>query len=420
MEDGEAVPEGARGKDAVHTRSDGQAGTARAPIQVYGVHDNGFSERRLDDGQRQHGVAPDPKGLLARESLQDLLYDRKAGHDLVEVDDLLEHQALRPAEDVDPRRRVNEDHGDAPACRRDDLRGRGTGSLPRRRCRRAPECGAPAHGGRSPPSPARRPANRSARGSPAASPREGPRQAKDLCVSCVYRATEAATTQPAAERRNCDSRYETAGDGRPHRRKPLQMPRYGIGRPGGMPRILLAAVIVVTLSAPVAGEEPWSAAYKPGDFAPAATLLQRAVFEPPSGRRASDPAALKQLALLYRDGKGVERDAVLPCGLIPAHAPAPAGRPATRDAKALVDKYCAPLSAFESAAAFAAMSCPHIGPQRGATVTLEPGCSIRFNDRSATLIRAGETREQALASDLLCHSQVMLVRHSPIDGSSGR
>jgi hypothetical protein len=116
----------------------------------------------------------------------------------------------------------------------------------------------------------------------------------------------------------------------------------------------------------------------------------------------------------------VERDAVLACGLIRAHASAAAGRPATREAKALVDKYCAPLNASESAAAFATMSCPHIGLQRGATVTLEPGWSIRFNDRSATLRRGGETREQALASDLLCHSQVMLVRHSPIDGSSGR
>jgi hypothetical protein len=190
-----------------------------------------------------------------------------------------------------------------------------------------------------------------------------------------------------------------------------------------MARILLAAVIVVTLSAPVAAE-PWSAAYKRGDYATAATLLQRAVFEPPPGRHAADPAALKQLALLYRDGKGVERDAVLGCGLLRAHAIAAAGRPATptakREAKALVDKYCAPLSPAERAAAFAAMSCPHIGLQRGATVTLEPGWSIRFNDRSATLTRGGETREQALAGDLLCHSQVMLVRHSPIGGSNGR
>jgi hypothetical protein len=191
-----------------------------------------------------------------------------------------------------------------------------------------------------------------------------------------------------------------------------------------MARTLLAALIVVTLSAPVAGQETWSAAYKRGDYATAATLLQRAVFEPPSGRHAADPAALKQLALLYWDGKGVERDPVLACGLLRAHAITAAGRPATpaakRDAKALVDKYCAPLSPAERAAAFAAMSCPHIGLQRGATVTLEPGWSIRFNDRSATLTRGGETREQALAGDLLCHSQVMLVRHSPIDGSTGR
>jgi hypothetical protein len=191
-----------------------------------------------------------------------------------------------------------------------------------------------------------------------------------------------------------------------------------------MVRALLAAGIVVTLSAPVAGAEPWRAAYKRGDYATAAALLQRAVFEPAPGRHAADPAALKQLALLYRDGKGVERDAVLACSLLRAHAVAAAGRPATpaakRDAKALVDTYCAPLSPAERAAAFAAVSCPHIGLQRGATVMLEPGWSLRFNDRSATLARGGETREQALAGDLLCHSQVMLVRHSPIDGAKGR
>src|SRR5258708_10687521 len=190
-----------------------------------------------------------------------------------------------------------------------------------------------------------------------------------------------------------------------------------------MARLLLAAVIVGALSAPGAAE-PWSAAYKRGDSATAATLLQRAVFDPPPGRHAGEPRAVERLALLYRDGKGVARDAVLACGLLRAHAVAAAARPATptakRDAKALVDKYCAPLSPAERAAAFAAMSCPHIGLQRGATVTLEPGWSLRFNDRSAKLTRGGETRGHALAGDLLCHYHVMLMRHSPIGGSNGR
>ena len=92
-----------------------------------------------------------------------------------------------------------------------------------------------------------------------------------------------------------------------------------------MRRILLAAILVVTTGVPLAAADTWTTAYKRGDYTTAATLLQRAVFEHP-GTQAPDPAALKQLALLYGDGKGVERDPVLACGLLRAHATATAGR----------------------------------------------------------------------------------------------
>jgi len=165
--------------------------------------------------------------------------------------------------------------------------------------------------------------------------------------------------------------------------------------------------------------DTWGTAYKRGDYAAAAVLLQRAVFEVPHGVR-PDAAALKQLGLLYADGKGVQRDPVLACGILRAHAIAASGtKGATaaskRAAQALVDRYCAPLSATDRAAAFAAMACPRIGLERGATVALEPGWSIQFNDRSATVTLNGQTREQPLAGDLLCRSQVMLVRHSSLD-----
>jgi hypothetical protein len=52
--------------------------------------------------------------------------------------------------------------------------------------------------------------------------------------------------------------------------------------------------------------------------------------------------------------------------------------------------------------------------KRGAIMTLEPGWSIQFNDRSATVTRAGEAREQPLAGGLLCRAQVLRVHHTPL------
>jgi hypothetical protein len=183
---------------------------------------------------------------------------------------------------------------------------------------------------------------------------------------------------------------------------------------------LLAAAMVLTAGAARAGGETWRAAYQRGDYKAAVTLLQRAVFEPPATRR-PDPAALTQLALLYGDGKGVERDPVLACGLLRAAATASAARgaTATRAARGLVDRYCGRLDAVQRAAAFAAVTCPRVGPPHGADLQLEPGLAIRFNDRSATITRGDQTREQPLAGGPLCATQVAGVRHTPLATAAG-
>jgi hypothetical protein len=183
----------------------------------------------------------------------------------------------------------------------------------------------------------------------------------------------------------------------------------------------LATVLTFLLAAPAPGAEPWTAAVKRGDYATAATLLHRDVFERTGVPKTPDPAALKQLALLYVEGRGVRRDPVLGCGLLRAHAIAVTKSTRTaaagRAAQALVERHCAPLTPSERAAAFAAMTCPRIGLNRGEPIELEPGWTIQFNDRSATIVRGGESREQALPGDLLCRSQVLLLRHSAIEGS---
>jgi hypothetical protein len=186
---------------------------------------------------------------------------------------------------------------------------------------------------------------------------------------------------------------------------------------------LLAAAIVLTMGARLAGADTWSAAYKRGDYRSAATLLQRAVFEHP-GTQAVDQAAVKQLALLYANGRGVERDPVLACGLLRTHVAATKGgsrgtAAARRAAEALVERYCAPLPAAQRSAALAAGTCPRVGLKRGATMALEPGLAIQFNDRSATITRYGETREQPLAGGPLCSTQVIRVRHTPLMPAAG-
>lgn len=185
---------------------------------------------------------------------------------------------------------------------------------------------------------------------------------------------------------------------------------------------LLASVILLTTGAPLAGADTWNTAYKRGDYTTAATLLQRAVFEHPE-TVAADPAAVRQLALLYGDGKGVERDPVLACGLLRAHAAATSDTKKTASAKraaaALVERYCAALPVPQRAAALAAVTCPRIGLKRGTTVALEPGLAIQFNDRSAIITRHGETREQPLAGGPLCRTQVVRVRHTPLVRGAG-
>jgi hypothetical protein len=190
--------------------------------------------------------------------------------------------------------------------------------------------------------------------------------------------------------------------------------------------MLCTAVLLLTGAVPVAAADAdtWGTAVKRGDYVTAATLLHRHVFEPERPSKTPDAAALKQLATLYAEGKGVGRDAVLACGLMRAHAVATTKTaktgPAARAAQKLVERHCTPLSVAERAAAFAAMTCPRIGLSRGEPMRLASGWTIQFNDRSATITRNGQSREQALPGELLCRSQVLLLRHSTIPAFGSR
>jgi hypothetical protein len=192
-----------------------------------------------------------------------------------------------------------------------------------------------------------------------------------------------------------------------------------------MSRLLLTIVALVLATVSVAATDSWSVALKRGDYAEAATLLQRAVFEPPQTAKGADPVALKELAALYAEGKGVARDEVLACGLARAHAAAVARgtrltAAASRATQNLVERYCGALPPADRASAFATMTCPRIGLDRHAPIELEKGWSIQFNDRSATIVRDGQVRDQALPGDLVCRAQVLLLRHSRVGGKAAR
>ncbi len=71
-----------------------------------------MSKRRFDDRQRQHRLPGAQERRLCVEPLQHFLHDRKTRHDVVKVDQRLELDAGRFSEDLDPDRRINEDHDD--------------------------------------------------------------------------------------------------------------------------------------------------------------------------------------------------------------------------------------------------------------------------------------------------------------------
>ncbi len=80
-------------------------------------------------------------------------------------------------------------------------------------------------------------------------------------------------------------------------------------------RALLLAGAIAALPG-VAFGQPWADAYKAGDYAKAVHLLQPIIVSQQlSFSPSADPLAPRLLAVLYAEGKGVARDAVVACTL---------------------------------------------------------------------------------------------------------
>jgi hypothetical protein len=76
--------------------------------------------------------------------------------------------------------------------------------------------------------------------------------------------------------------------------------------------------ILVTCALPhTAAAQPWMDAYKAGDYARAARLLQPIIMKQQQGvdTDPADPGPARHLALVYARGSGVARDPILACAL---------------------------------------------------------------------------------------------------------
>jgi hypothetical protein len=141
--------------EAVNPGPDREAGPPRSPIQPDGLIEHRARERGFDDGKRMHCVAGELVRPFVAETLQHLLDDGKTGDYILEVYEPVQSNGSRLSKDVDPDRRVNENHDAVPDRRRGPREPR-TGPLPTGPSLRAAECASPWRDERSPPTPAQR------------------------------------------------------------------------------------------------------------------------------------------------------------------------------------------------------------------------------------------------------------------------
>lgn len=96
------MAEGAGGDQTVHTRANGDPRPACRSVKIDGAEEDIFANWRLDPRKRKYRLQGDPIGPLFIKALQDLLNDGQAGHDIVEIENLLDLEFSVPAEELNP------------------------------------------------------------------------------------------------------------------------------------------------------------------------------------------------------------------------------------------------------------------------------------------------------------------------------
>lgn len=114
VQDRDVVTQG-RGRDqAIDRRAHRSSGSTRSAVELDSLLEYLGSERRVDEGKGEHGLARQPEGALVPEALEDLLDHGQAGDNLLEIDESGEIHGSSLPEDPDPDRGVDEVQGSRP------------------------------------------------------------------------------------------------------------------------------------------------------------------------------------------------------------------------------------------------------------------------------------------------------------------
>lgn len=145
--------------------------------------------------------------------------------------------------------------------------------------------------------------------------------------------------------------------------------------------------------------------------------LHRAVFEVRDDKTLGDPAAWRELAIRYLNGRGVERDLIQGCALL-GRADSAARSPRHDQmgidmAQALLDQHCRSLSPDQNVEVGYVFGCGFIG-LKTQILPLQPGSWVEFSRLGVAIDRPSGRIENRSASDLTCMRQVMLLRTVPL------
>jgi hypothetical protein len=186
----------------------------------------------------------------------------------------------------------------------------------------------------------------------------------------------------------------------------------------GVTKLWLVAIVTFGALPSAVAAQPWADAYKAGEYAKAASLLQPIAVEQVQSMgdgQNSDPAPARHLALLYARGSGVERDAILACTLaqlsdmasrqVPYRGTTAADYTAYQasidESERFVHAHCGPLTDRQRLAASRSLGCFAFGLHEG-TVTL--GEQTVWVDRIG--LRLAPSEPDPLASDTWCSQLV--------------
>jgi hypothetical protein len=195
----------------------------------------------------------------------------------------------------------------------------------------------------------------------------------------------------------------------------------------GMFRTSLLIALACAVSQ-AAGAQPWAEAYKAGDYAKAASLLQPIVIDHQQSMGAFfDPEPSRALALLYAQGRGVPRDEVIACSLAQQYSGVMHMRPVSAVSAEDIQAYIESLAATVR---FTRELCNGLTDRQKLAAAIGQGCfAFGLTEKTLTLgertvwidrvgPRLGESDDERVASNLWCPQLVARLEARTIEPPS--